>query len=149
MRRCPTCQIDIVDDAAAYCDSCGFDFVTSPSTSNSDGSVVNSAREPGIIIGGIGLLLLIFGALRWNSAESQLARAFGQTDGLGIMLLLGGGIGLVLGLYLGFAIIPAPVAPVSPKSVEERIRQLNGLRSNNLITDVEYDQRKREILASL
>jgi len=150
MKRCPACQIDIVDDSTTYCEPCGFDFVNAPSTSAADGRVVNSARQSGIVIGGIGFLVLVFGALRWNSVGSQLARELGQTDGLGILLLLGGGIGLLWGLYLAFATDPAPLAaPVVPKSAEERIRQLNELRSNNLISDVEYEQQKRDIIASL
>jgi len=117
-----------------------------------------SSRETGVIITVIGFALLILGAIRWNSAASQLVRAFGGSDGLGVLLLLGGFAGLVLGLSL-FAngqgspsAAPASTAgqaPAAKMSVEARIRELTDLQSKGLITESEFDEKKRDIIRSL
>ena len=52
---------------------------------------------------------------------------------------------------------PAPTAgitsgrsePGSVRPIEERIRELDNLRAKQLITDDEYSQRKKDIIASL
>ena len=82
---------------------------------------------------------------------SQFVRAAGQTDWVGISLLLFGGIGLAEGVSDIFAApnsVPTPT-PVAAKTAEERIRQLDDLRAKHLITDAEYEQRKQAIIASL
>jgi hypothetical protein len=110
-------------------------------------------REAGAVIGIIGFVLLVLGALRWNSMESQFTRAFGETDGLGITLLFAGGAGLAFGGYVFFSprtvSTAAPAPPDAVPSIEARLRQLDDLRSKNLISDAQYEERKRNIIASI
>lgn len=107
-------------------------------------------REISIVIGIAGFVLLVLGALRWNSIGSQVARGMGQTDDLGIIMLLGGAAGLIFGGYSFFGSNGADISSL-PKSttVESRLRQLEDLRAKNLITDSQYEQRKQEIISSL
>lgn len=116
-----------------------------------DDSTPAIGRNAGVVIGIAGLLLLLFGALQWSSIGSQVARAAGQTDGLGIALLLAGAAGVIVGGYAVLSVSQPSAAPqpTSSRSVEERLRQLDELRSKNLITDAEHAQRKSEIIASL
>jgi hypothetical protein len=117
-----------------------------------------SSREAGIIFAVVGFVILMLGAIRWNSAASQLVRTFGGSDGLGVLLFLGGVTGLALGLYLivagqvspSAAPLATPVqASVAKLSVEARIRELADLRSKGLITDTEFDEKKKDIIGSL
>jgi uncharacterized membrane protein YidH (DUF202 family) len=112
--------------------------------------------QASIIAGVVGILLFVFGAIQWSSAESQLRRAFGQTDGLGLFLFLAGGASLLYGVLSGLGILPgspsgSTVASPSPPvtSVEERLRLLDELRSKQLLSDSEYEQKKRDIIGSL
>lgn len=118
-----------------------------PIADTTPGSV---SREAGIVVGVIGFVLLLLGALRWNSIASQIARAAGQTDVLGILLLLAGGIGLLWGLFVLFGSrSDSVVGGVAGLSVEQRLRQLDELRTKGLISDEQHEQRKKEIIASL
>jgi hypothetical protein len=117
-------------------------------------SRAETGAKKGAAIAVIGLMLLLFGALRWSSMESQLIRAFGGSGGLGAALLLAGALGIVVGASLYFSRPsgsegPSAVSPAPAPSVEARLRQLDELRSKGLITDADYEQRKREILAAL
>lgn len=116
-------------------------------------------REGAIVLSIAGLICFVIGVLRWNSIGWQIARGFGQTDGVGMLLLLGGAVGLIVGGYALFASPSAPrslVSATAPRppatnaaSVEDRIRQLDDLRSKNLITEAQHEQRKQEIISSL
>ncbi len=74
------------------------------------GGPVDASGQSGKIVLGIGVLLLIFGAIRWNSAASQLSRAFGGSDGLGVLLFIGGGIAV----WIGYKMLPS--AASSPRT---------------------------------
>jgi hypothetical protein len=119
---------------------------------------IQPSRESGVVIAIVGFVLLMLGAVRWNSVASQMVRGFGGSDGLGVLLLLFGSIGLATGLCLFVAgqATPAAAPPSTPVqtpeanlSVEARIRKLADLRSKELITDTEFDEKKRDILGSL
>lgn len=99
----------------------------------------------------IGILLIIFGSIQWSSAESQLRRALGEDDLLAISLFVGGGIALLVGITIGLRSWPSVSTSPPPitNSVEERLRQLDTLRSQQLISDAEYAQRRKNIIASL
>lgn len=47
-------------------------------------------KPVGVMAAVVGCLMFLFGLVRFNSAESQLIRAFGGSDGLGMTLLVGG-----------------------------------------------------------
>lgn len=68
-----------------------------------------SARTDGIVIGVLGLLLFVFGALQWNSLGSQLSRAAGGSDPMSLSLMIGGALYIAIGLYL--FLVVAPRAP--------------------------------------
>ena len=173
--RCPKCSVSI-DESFPYswCAKCGEPLSqdiqarlpalvalhtrSSQPVRASSGQPSGNSREAGIIFSVVGLVLLIVGAIRWNSAASQLVRAFGGSDGLGFVLLFGGITGLALGLYLfaaspvstSVAPISAPIpAPAAKLSVEGRIRELTDLQSKGLITEAEFHEKKREIINSL
>lgn len=109
------------------------------------------SRDAAIVVGIIGFVLLVVGALRWNSLESQMYRAFGESDNLGIVLLLAGTLGLLTG---GWGLLSGTNAMASRDvvtaiSVEERLRHLKDLRSKNLIDEDEYRQRKHDIISTV
>lgn len=39
--------------------------------------------------------------------------------------------------------------PQAPRGIPERLAELDGLRARNLITEAEYDERRRQILAGI
>ncbi len=104
-----------------------------------------------IVLGVLGILLIVFGAMQWSSAASQIQRAFGQADLLAISLFVSGGVALLIGLAISIAssgsVANSP--PPVTNSVEERLRQLDKLHSQHLISDPEYEQRRKDIIASL
>ena len=150
-RSCPRCRVGLPHEI--YSRLPQFSAVSSdlyPGQRAGSAAPLAIGREAAIVIGIVGFILLVLGALRWNSMESQFARGFGQSDGLGIMLLLGGAVGLIVGGYALLATPPASISlSVKAISVEERLRQLDDLRSKELITEAQYQQRKQEIVSSL
>lgn len=58
--------------------------------------------QGGIAAAVIGGLLFLFGLVRFNSAESQLVRAFGGSDGTAMFLLFAGGFLAVAGAFAAF-----------------------------------------------
>jgi hypothetical protein len=131
--------------------------------SNRDQAPANAAissngglsREGSIALTVGGLVVLLVGVLRWNSIASQWMRANGDTDGLGLSLMLLGALMLITGL-IHFSNTQTSSKPEEPvrstgvdTSVEGRLRQLEQLRSSALITDSEYAERRRAILTSL
>ena len=44
---------------------------------------------------------------------------------------------------------PPAAAPAAPKSAEERLKELNGLKKDGLIDKTEYETQKKEILKDL
>lgn len=173
--RCPKCSVSI-DESFPYswCAKCGeplpkeiqarLPAIITMRARSSQASGAPSiqpsgnAREAGVVFSVVGFVLLILGALRWNSAASQLVRTFGGSDTLGVVLLLGGAVGLALGLYLyasgqvgpSVASVSTPVqGPVAKLSVEARIRELADLQSKGLITQTEFDEKRRDLINSI
>jgi hypothetical protein len=111
-------------------------------------------RTQSFSVGGIagivlGLLLLIAGAIEWSSAGSQVRRAFGQGDPIAILLFILGSLAVVLGFFLGFSLLSITRTNDPSATVEDRLRRLDDLRSEGLIAESEYQQRRAEIVASL
>jgi len=61
-------------------------------------------------------------------------------------------VGLLVGLVVGSVIAqraqkaPAPQVPVSPPSVAERLKQVEKLKSESLISEEEYKAKRKQIL---
>ena len=95
-----------------------------------------------------GVLLLVFGVLL--IALSQVTgNGFLISNWLengGVILIIFGVIAIVIE-YVWPSGIKMP--PPASKSAEERLNQLNELRVKQLISDAEYEQRRKDILASL
>lgn len=160
MWKCPKCTEDVEDDFED-CWNCGTNKNGSPpenqfefdaakaEASESLEVVVEHSKTIGVVFTVIGLLLVVFGALRWDSTASQLLRAYDRTDFIGIVLFTIGGLALVAGLS------PLVSSSVSKKSshvttsVEDRLRLLDELHSKQLISDSEYQQRRQDIVTSL
>ena len=111
-------------------------------------------RETGIAIAAVGFVLLVMGAVRWNSMQSQLSRAFGMNDTLGLLLFVAGAVALAWGLYAAFSGAPgstsvATYPMMSARTIEGRLRELDDLTSKGLITAEQYEQRKAVIIADL
>lgn len=140
----------------AHCDDCWRVVTEEGSVGESPSAQIRASspdttRQAGGVVGVIGILLLVFGAIRWNSLASQIARGFGGSDGVGLLLLLAGAAAVAIGSWHYFDAssargnLPSAVS----RSAEDRIRQLDDLRSKHLITDAEFEQRKKDIIASL
>ena len=137
------------------CLQCGKECAASSNMCGNCEAASAAARKFGLVVGLAGLVLLLFGALRWTSLESQLLRGFGRTDGLGLGLLLCGAVGAIYGgwEFLSRNPVPPSRGPVPSAaeagSVESRLRQLEDLKAKGLIDPTDYEQRKREIISSL
>jgi hypothetical protein len=161
--KCPKCGASINDaHANSWCTKCGEPLpseikiklpklVAIHAAASRPAEPSEPSTHSGTIFGVIGVLLLVFGAMRWNSAGSQLQRALGGTDGFALLIFAAGAVALAMGFSIGFS-LPSSNAS-SPSSVtytaEERLRRLDDLRSKQLISDSDYDLRKKEIIASL
>jgi len=107
------------------------------------------SREFGIIAPIIGLLLIVFGIVQWTSLVSQSMRAFGAIDTLAISLFVGGILVLLLGSFsLASSQAVSNTTTTIQISIEDRLRQLDDLRSKNLISDIEYEERRKNIIAA-
>jgi uncharacterized membrane protein len=111
------------------------------------GGLANT-RQNGIVAIVGGVLLVVIGAIRWNSLESQFSGLAGKTDGVGVLLLVSGAMALLVGLDLLVG-SGAKRGTRAPRSIEDRIRELDHLRTKELITEGEYEERKKQILASI
>ena len=108
------------------------------------------SRQFGIILAIVGLILIIFGVIQWTSLASQGRRALGDIDVLGISLFVGGAVALLLGSSsLASSLFVSYTPPTVTKSTEDRLRQLDDLRLKGLISDTEYEQRRKDIIASV
>ena len=178
--RCPKCQIELAErQVSPFCPGCGTSLpdpvvsrlhakpiphsrLQQPENRSAQEALPDAmisthvmSREMATVVSIIGILLLILGAFRWNSIESQLMRGFGRSDGLAVLLLLAGTAGLVVGswaLLSRGSMDSSAASGVSAGhgiSAEERLRQLRDLRAQDLITDDEYRQRKENIVSTL
>ncbi len=59
-------------------------------------------KQEAIAAAVIGVLMFLFGLVRFNSAASQLARAFGGKDDISVLLLVVGGILAIGGAFWAF-----------------------------------------------
>lgn len=160
--QCKCCG-EQLKDTVDSCWSCGANKDGSPPENPSEfeaaktdtrETIVGAAQQSrtvGIVLAFIGVLLIVFGAMRWSSAESQIRRAFGQTDVVAIFLFIGGAVALLIGFSRSLTSSPSTSdsPPLSNNSVEERLRRLNDLRAKQLLSDAEYEQRRKDIIASL
>jgi hypothetical protein len=65
-----------------------------------------------------------------------------------IMLAIPVGIAIVLIWYFSSRSKP-PQLPQGPKSIQERLSEIDGLRSRNLISEAEHDEKRRQILGDI
>jgi hypothetical protein len=115
------------------------------------GPVESQPPAIGGILGAAGAALVIWGMFRWNSAESQLIRLLGQPDSMLLTLFIVGGCAVVAAIALGMSPKATPTSsPVAAiESVEDRLRRLQDLKEKQLISDSEFEERKRQIIGSL
>ena len=107
-------------------------------------------RKPlsGILI----IVGLLFFVAAFNSAHS-VAFQLGIDSSTTWFVLLGF-ISLIAAGYFSFATPgasntkPLPPSPIE-STVQDRLQQLNDLRDQNVITSEEYEQRRKQILASI
>ena len=156
-RICQSCGTTNAANRDA-CFSCGKPFAANAASSASSSL---AGYQGSSILGIGGILLIVFGTLRWNSAASQVRRLFGQTDGLATFLFVSGAVALIFALVYRLSMfdttsVPGTNTPIEPspaepsnKSVEPRLRTLDDLRSKQLISGTEYQERKNAIVASL
>lgn len=160
--RCSKCAASIsASHPYAWCSVCGEPLPSGliatlkeqariPASNQQPRVTSSGDRDTGVGIGIAGAVLLLLGALRWNSMGSQLVRAMGESDVLGFLLLTGGMIGIGWGLYLALPMNhPQQVVTDKPRSVEQRLQQLEDLRAKELISEEQYQGRKQEIVSSL
>lgn len=165
---CPKCGTQVIPGISPFCEGCGKtlpqdlverrikQFEESIPSIRSE-RVVQSLSEPNVLpvqagpaLTGLGVLLLLFAFVRWNSMESQLLRAVGQGDGLGSSLFLVSVVTLGIGVWLLLdSNSSRDLQSPARQSVEERLRQLDDLRAKRLISEAQYEQRKTEIIASV
>lgn len=165
---CPKCDAQVIPGISPFCEKCGKtlpqDLVerrikqfeeSIPSTRSEQATPPVSEPsvlplQSGPVVTGLGVLLLLFAFVRWNSMESQFLRAVGQGDGLGSSLFLVGVVTLGIGVWLLMdSSSSRNLQSPARQSVEERLRQLDDLRAKQLISEAQYEQRKSEIIASV
>ena len=110
-------------------------------------------RAAFVVMAVFGLLLVVAGLIQWNSAESQIRRGFGREDSTAVPLFIFGIPALLIGLFGALLLSgqspPAPSTEANPSTAEERLRQLDESRSKGLLSDAEYEQHRKDIIASL
>jgi hypothetical protein len=72
----------------------------------------------------------------------------GRGAGFGVALIAVGTLGLVLCIVQGLS-APAVPAPAPPHGTEHRLRELGDLRDKGLISQAEWEERRRALLDGL
>jgi len=68
-----------------------------------------------------------------------------------ILLAIPAGIVIALVWYFSSRSRPPQMIqpPQVPKSIQERLSEIDGLRSRNLISEAEYEEKRRQILSGI
>lgn len=162
MWKCSKCN-ESVDNEFDSCWNCGTNKDGSPAENQSEFNAtksdvietIKSAQQNSPTVSGsfaiAGVLLIIFGVIQWNTGESKLRRSFGQTDVLAVLLFLGGAIAFIKSFSHGSTTSPSSSdsARLADRSIENRLRELDNLHTKQLISDAEYEQRRKDIIAML
>jgi hypothetical protein len=159
--ECPNCR-----EANALnrdtCHSCNAPLARREPYPQSPSRQQSTSHQFGIVFAVSGVVLLVFGALRWSSASSQIIRAFGGSDNFAVLLFILGAGALAMGVYIlntfPAARIVETISRIRPQSeesgisespVEQRLRQLDDLKVKGLLSESEYVERKAAIIATL
>ncbi len=65
-----------------------------------------------------------------------------------ILLVIPAGIAIAVVLYFSSRKKP-PLLPQVPRGIQERLTELDALRSNKLISDAEHEEKRRQILRDI
>ena len=68
-----------------------------------------------------------------------------------VLLAIPAGIVIALVWYFSLRRKPSQLAqpPQIPKSIQDRLLEIDGLRSQNLISETEYEEKRKQILSSI
>ncbi len=67
-----------------------------------------------------------------------------------VLIMLAIPVGIVVGLVWYFSSRSKPTQLLQvPKSIEERLSEIDGLRSQNFISEAEYEEKRRHILSDI